>query len=292
MKYSKLKKYYKYYLFILPAGIIILVFILFPAILSLGLSFFEFSIFKSASFCGWTNYQKLISDPILRQTYFNVIVNWCIRIFGVVIIPLIIAILLYSINQGKKFFRTIYFLPVIISVVSSSIIWKWMYEPGLSIINYYLEQVGLRPINWLGSPNFSMVSVSIMTIWVWWGFNLVIYIAGLNAIPKDLYDAAKVDGANDWQKFVYVTFPQLKPIILFVVIIDTIRCFQLFEEPFCLTKGAPLNRTLTPVMYIYKQGFEYYNLGYASTIAVSLFFILMFISIFQVKLMEEKGKEY
>jgi len=284
---SKILKKYEYYLFFIPAAVIILGFI-FSAIVSIGLSFYDCSIFRGLSFCGLENYKKLINDSVFWQSYFNVFESWFIRIFGEVIFPLFIAVLINSINKGKKFFRTIFFLPVIVSIVSSAIIWRWLYEPSLSIINYYLKQVGIGGINWLSSPDIAMISVTIMSIWVWWGFNLVIFVAALTTVQKDLYDAAEVDGASGWQKFLHVTLPHLRPVMLFVIIVTSIRCFQLFEEPYCLTSGAPLNRTLSPVMYIYKQGFEYYNLGYASTIAVSLFVVLMLFSIFQINFMKER----
>jgi len=280
-------KNYHLYLFILPGVATSFIFIFLPALFSFFISLFKYSIFEDISFCGLSNYKQIFNDSTFWQSLSNVAKNWGIRIFAEIIIPLFVAILIETISKGKTFFRTIFFVPVVITIASTSMIWRWLYDPQSSIINYYLKIIGIKSVPWISSPNTAMVSVTIMSIWIWWGFNMVIFLAALNAIPNDFYDAAKIDGANFWQKLYYITIPQLKPVLLFIAIITSIRCFQLFEEPYCLTRGTPLNSTLSPVMYIYMQAFSYYHMGYASAMSVVLFLILLMLGYLQLKFLKK-----
>ncbi|KUG26325.1 n-acetyl-d-glucosamine abc transport system, permease protein 1 [hydrocarbon metagenome] len=184
----------------------------------------------------------------------------------------------------KPIFRLTYFIPVVTTLVAVAIVWRFIYHPRFGILNYFLEFFGINPIDWLGDPNWSMPAIILMAVWKNFGYNMIIFIAGLQNIPEDLYEAATIDGANGWQKFKKITLPMLAPTTLFVSIITMIGFFQLFAEPYVMTQGGPLNSTLSIVQYMYQEGFRWWNMGYSAAIAFVLFFIIFIGTLIQFKL--------
>jgi len=267
------------YLYLLPSFFIIGLFFILPTGISLYLSFTNYTVINPATeFVGSENYIKLVHDPVFWKTLFNTLEYVGAASFIGIPISLGIAILLFQEIKGKGFFRSVVFLPTLLSGVSIAIIWKWIYSPQFSILNYYLVKVGFSEIPWISSPQMSMPSVIIMALWKNIGFNMMIFLAGLTSIPVQVYEAASIDGANGWQRIIHITIPLLAPITLFVTIITIISAFQLFTEPFVLTAGEPLHSSRTIVMYLYRQGFRFFKMGYASAIASILFFIILTIS--------------
>ena len=184
----------------------------------------------------------------------------------------------------KGIFRLSYFIPYITTLVAVAIVWRFIYHPKFGILNYFLGLVGINPIDWLGNPNLAMPAIVLMSVWKTFGYNMIIFLAGLQNIPEDLYEAASLEGANWWHKFKAITVPMLAPTTLFVSIITIVGFFQLFAEPYIMTQGGPLNKTLSIVGYMYQEGFRWWNMGYSASISFVLFFVILIITVIQFKL--------
>jgi multiple sugar transport system permease protein len=271
------------FFFLAPALAAIGVFFVLPVAAAFLLSFSDFDIyalgdFRYARFIGVKNYLHLLQDPLFWKALKNT------AYFLVVGGPLSIAVSLGSalmlqpkLLRFKGFFRTSYFAPVVTTLVAVAIDWRFVYHPRFGILNYALTLVGLQGVDWLGDPVWAMPAIIVMAVWKNFGYNMIIFVAGLQAIPQMYYEAAKIDGASGRQRFRHVTLPLLSPTLYFVSIMTVIGYFQFFAEPYVMTAGGPLNSTMSIVLYMYNHGFKFYNLGYASAIAFILF---AFISLF------------
>jgi multiple sugar transport system permease protein len=196
------------------------------------------------------------------------------------------ALLLNSVLiRFKTFFRMGFYLPVVTSIVAIAVIWRYLLHPDLGLINNLLAAVGIDGPNWLADPILAMPAIIAMAVWRNVGFVLVIFLAGLQGIPQDLSEAARIDGASRWKEFRYITLPMLRPTLLFASVITGIGYLQLFEEPFVMTGGGPLDRTLSVTMYVYQQGFSFLNLGYASAIAYALFMAIVILTVINFRLL-------
>jgi len=269
--------------------IILLIFMFFPIFYSLILSFTNADIhtirnFTNFKFIGLDNFFNMLKDDIFWKSFFNTF--YFVLIGGpiTVAISLMCALLLNkAIVRFKYVFRTIYFLPVVTTIVAVAVIWRMLYEPRLGLINWLLSLIHIQGPDWLHNTMTAMPAIILMASWKNFGLNMIILIAGLRAIPKELYEAAQIDGAGVFYQFKYITLPCLKPIMLTVTVMVTIGYLQLFAEPWIMTQGGPLNSTISMTMYIYNNGFKYFNLGYASTIAYVLFGFIAMLSFIQVK---------
>jgi len=286
---ASLKKYHAPYLFIIPSLTILFVFLFVPVIASFVMSLTNWDIYglanwKKISFVGLANYETLLRDRIFWRSLFNTFY------FVVVGVPLSISLALLMaivLNEEfiklKSFFRASYFAPVVTTLVAVAVVWRWLYNPDYGLINWTLETLGLPSQNWLGDTGLAMPCLIVMAAWKNFGYNMVIFLAGLQAIPDSLYDAAKVDGASYWQRFLYVTLPGLKPTTFFVTVTTMIGFFQFFAEPYVMTKGGPLNSTISVVLHMYNQAFKFFRMGYASAIGYLLFGIIVAFTILQVR---------
>lgn len=277
--------------FILPSFIGFLLFTGIPIIISLGLSFFSWDMLQPLKFVGVGNFMKIFTEDPL---FLKVLLNTSLFVIGSV--PLSIAIglaIALLLNQKLKFvafFRAAYFLPVITSVVAVSMVWKWIFSPDYGLLNSLLMTIGIsNPPPWLSSTTWALPAIIIVAIWKNIGFNMVIYLAGLQDISKDLYESADLDGATKWQKIWYVTMPLLRPTTFFVTIMGIINSFQVFGFALMMTEGGPGAATNTLVLYIYQQGFNYFNMGYASAIAWLLFIIIFTFTLLQTIYSKRKG---
>ncbi len=274
--------------------VILLVFMFFPILYSLLLSFTDADIhtirnFADFEFIGLANFANLLKDDIFWKSFFNTF--YFVLVGGpiTIAISLMCALLLNkAIVRFKDYFRTIYFLPVVTTIVAVAVIWRMLYEPRYGLINWILSLLGIAGPDWLHNTMTAMPAIILMATWKNFGLNMIILIAGLQAIPKELYEAAKIDGAGNFQQFQYITMPCLKPIMLTVLVMVTIGYLQLFAEPWIMTQGGPLNSTISMTMYIYNHGFKYFNLGYASTMAYVLFGLIALMSFIQVKLLRSE----
>jgi multiple sugar transport system permease protein len=278
------------YGFLAPALLVLAVFFFAPVLAALLLSFTDFDIYalgdsRYLRFVGINNYVHLFQDPLfwvaLKNTAYFVAVGGPLSV-GV---SLGAALLLnHRLVRYKGLFRSVLFLPVVTSLVAIAVVWRYWYHPRYGLLNYLLGLVGIAPIDWLGDPDWAMSAIILMAVWKNFGFNMVIFIAGLQAIPVSLYEAARIDGANGWQQFWHITLPMLAPTFVFVTIITMIGYFQLFAEPYVMTQGGPSNSTLSIVLLMYVHGFRWWNIGYASAVAFVLFLILLAGTWLQMKL--------
>lgn len=277
------------YLFLLPAGIVLLIFFFIPFFQTIGLSFLDYSNnIYHASFAGLQNYVAILHNPIFYKVMLNTIIYLVVAVPVLAIIPLFLAILINQKIKGITLYKILIYLPVIVSIVVAAIAFKWLYaEQG--ILNYLLNVFHIHPIGWLTDPKYAIYSVIIVTIWKGIGYYMMIYLAALMSVPKELYEACDIDGAGFFTKHLTVTIPHIMPTIALVTTISSISAMKIFAEIYVMTKGGPLNSTKTIVYYIYEKAFENLDLGYASAMAVILLVIVMAFSLVNI-LCFEKNK--
>ncbi len=277
------------YLFLLPAGIVLLIFFFIPFFQTIGLSFLDYSNnIYHASFAGLQNYVAILHNPVFYKVMLNTIIYLVVAVPVLAIIPLFLAILINQKIKGITLYKILIYLPVIVSIVVAAIAFKWLYaEQG--ILNYLLNVFHIHSIGWLTDPKYAIYSVIIVTIWKGIGYYMMIYLAALMSVPKELYEACDIDGAGFFTKHLTVTIPHIMPTIALVTTISSISAMKIFAEIYVMTKGGPLNSTKTIVYYIYEKAFENLDLGYASAMAVILLVIVMTFSLVNI-LCFEKNK--
>lgn len=267
-------------IFILPALLGTFIFIIIPVFFSFGLSFMDWDLINKAEFVGLKNYAQILTDPLFGKILLNTFVYAISTSIFAVIIPLILACILNSKIRGAEFFKTAYFLPFITPMIVIAVIWQWIFDPNIGILNHILH----LNINWLYDTNFAMPALIIVSVWKLIGYNMVIFLAGLSSLNQSLFEAAKIDGANSFDTFKFVTVPLLSPTIFFVIVITCISSFQVFDLIYMMTQGGPLDSTNVLVYAVYKNAFEYFKVGQASAIAYVLFAIILVLTIIQWKL--------
>ena len=282
--------------FVAPALGLIVVFFVVPVVAGFLLAATDFDIYAirdlaTARFVGLANFAALLHDPVfwkaLGNTFYFVLVGGPLS----VAVSLGAAMLLNArVVRFKGLFRTVYFAPVVTTMVAVATVWRFLYHPRFGLLNQLLGAVGIAQINWLGDPRWAMPAIILMSVWKNFGYNMIIFVAGLQSIPGTLYEAARVDGAGPWQQFRHITLPALRPMLVFVGIITMIGYFQLFTEPYVLTggTGGPLNATLSLVMYMYKQGFRWWNIGFGAAVALVLFLIILAGTLVQLRFQRER----
>ncbi len=252
-----------------------------PILQAIYLSFTDYDLIGEPNFIGWQNYDKLWRDRIFWQTLGNTLTYLIFAVPSLVILSLALAILVNQKIRAIKFFRAIYYFPVVVSVVVAGIAWKWVYAQN-GILNYFLSIVSSQNISipWLTDPRTAIFAVISVVIWRGVGYYMVIYLAGLQSIPQDLYEAAAIDGSDGWQKHFDITIPLMRPYIILVSVISSISAMKIFEEVYIMSpQGGPANATKTIVYHLYDQGFTSLEMGYASAIGVFLFLVIFIISI-------------
>ena len=278
------------WLFLAPALALIGIFFFLPVAAALLLSFTDFDLYAVADpantrLVGFQNYARLLRTPIfwtaLRNTFYFALVGGPLTIAA----SLGAALLLNArLVRFRGVFRTIYFAPFITTLVAVAIVWRYLYHPRYGFINYALGGLGIAPVDWLGDPRWAMPAIILLAVWKNFGYNMLIFIAGLQSIPEELYEAAAIDGAGPVRRFWHVTLPMLAPTLLFVAVITMIGYFQLFSEPYVMTQGGPLRSTTSLVLLMYEEGFRWWRMGYAAAIAFGLFLILLAATLVQFRL--------
>ena len=267
-------------LFILPALLGTIVFIIIPIICSFGLSFAKWDLLNPIQYVGLENYKVVLTEPVFVKIIINTFVYAiATSIFGV-IIPLILACIINTKIKGADFFKTAYFLPFVTPMIVIGIIWEWIFDPNIGCLNHFLH----LHINWLYDTNFAMPALIIVSVWKLIGYNMILFLTGLSTINQELLEASKIDGANAYNTFKNITIPLLSPTIFFVTIITEITSFQVFDLIYVMTQGGPLDSTNVLVYAIYKNAFEYFNVGKASALAYVLFAIIFILTLIQWKL--------
>jgi multiple sugar transport system permease protein len=272
-----------------PALLVIGVFFFLPVLAALAMSLTDFDIYALADlnnlrFVGLRNYTQLLQTPLFWQALGNTLY------FVVAGVPLSIAaslgaaLLLHSrLTRFKGLFRTAFFAPVVTSLVAVAVIWRYLLHTRYGMINYGLGELGIAPVDWLNDPHWAMPAIILFALWKNFGYNMIIFLAGLQSIPDDLYEAAGLDGAGVWQRFRYITWPMLGPTLLMVSILSMSGYFQLFAEPYVMTQGGPVQSTVSVLYFMYEQGFKWWNLGAASAVAFVLFAIMFCVTLLQLR---------
>ncbi len=282
--FKQFKKHAPGYLFILPSVTILTIFVVWPIFQTAWMSLHDWMLTSPQhAFTGLQNYVTLLSD----ERFWNALKNTAYYTLFVVpirvVLALVIALILNQKLKGLPFFRACMFLPVIGSLATEAIIWSFLMDPDIGLISYYSRLLHLPSSEWLRSTTWAMPAIILVSVWRWFGFNMVVFLAGLQGISESLYEAASVDGASRWQKFWHITLPLLRPTTLFIVVDAVISSFQVFDQVYVMTRGGPLFSTETLVTYIYHHGFELYSMGYASSLAFVLFLMIFAVTLIQLK---------
>jgi multiple sugar transport system permease protein len=275
------------YAFLSVPLLLFMVFTVFALVFAFYLTFHEWNIIEPEKpFVGLRNYQDMIADESFRRSIVNTFYFTAVSVPVTMAIGLLIALLLNLPLRARGLLRTLYFLPVVTPFVVVAIIWKWLYNGDFGLFNYYLIKLHLiqQPLLFLADQDLAMPAVILMSIWSGVGFSMVIYLAALQAIPEELYEAARVDGASAVSRLLYITVPLLRPTTVFLLVIGIIGSFQVFTQIFIMTQGGPVERTTTMVYFIYEAAFKFYEFGYASTLAFGLLAILLVFTIIQLQL--------
>lgn len=281
-------------LFIAPALVILTLFFFAPVLAGMALSVTDFDLYtlgdaRNVRFVGLRNYADLLGSSLFWTAFGNTLY------FALVGGPLTVAVSLGAallvnakLTRFKPLFRTIYFAPVVTTLVAVAIVFKYIYHPRFGMLNRFLDAVGLGQPDWLGNPRLAMLAIILLAVWKGFGYTMIIFIAGLQQIPEELYEAARLDGAGRWGQFRHVTLPMLAPTFLFVGVVVAIGQLQIFAEPYVMTRGGPLNKTVTMVMLMYEQGFKFWEMGYAAAVAFVLFLVIAAATLLQMRLQRER----
>ncbi|NMB01978.1 MAG: sugar ABC transporter permease [Firmicutes bacterium] len=277
------------YAFLTPASATMIFFIFVPVVVAFYLSFFEWDLINPRSFVGLGNYIRIFQSSdfylALRNTVYFVAIQLPLD-FG---LSLGVALLLNQRIRGLSIYRTVFFTPVVTSTVAVSAVWMWLYDPFGGLFNYILELIGMNPLGWLNDPKWAMPSVIIMTVWKGLGYNIVLFLAGLQNIDSSLYEAASIDGAKGWEQFRYITLPQLSPTMYFVFMMGIINSFKVFTQIDVMTPGGgPLKSTMVIVYLIYQRAFNSFRFGEASALSVILFLIILTLTLLQRLFLEKR----
>ncbi len=281
--------------FLAPSLGLIGVFFFVPVLAGLVLSFTDFDLYAIASpevarFVGLGNYRHVLGDPVfwkaLGNTFFFVVVGGPLSVATSLAAALLVS---SRLARARGFFRSVYFAPVVTTLVAMAVVWRYLYHPRYGLLNHALGLAGLGPIDWLGDPRWAMPGIILLAVWKNFGYNMLIFVAGLGSISEDLYEAAALDGAGWWGRFRHVTLPNLAPTFLFVSILTMLGQFQIFSEPYVMTQGGPLKSTTTIVLLMYEEGFRWWRMGHASAIAFLLFVIMLAGTMLQMRLQRERS---
>lgn len=285
------------YFFIAPAIILLSLFSILPIFVALFISFTDLDLvgiadWSSISFVGLENYKEVVSDPIFVKSILNTLFYVVIGVPLVIVLSLAIALL---INFGKarifKAFRVVFYMPSITNVVAVAVVWSYLYNPHLGLFNHILNLLNLPDVPWLQDPTMAKISLILLALWRAIGLNMIIFLAALQGIPKTYYEAAQLDGANNWKQLTKITIPLLRYAIFFVSITTMIGWLQFFEEPFVMTNGGPLDSTTSVALFIYRNGFQFSNFGYAAAGSFILFIAIIIITLIQFKI-QNKQQDY
>jgi multiple sugar transport system permease protein len=272
------------YLFVIPYMLFFLFFGLLPILLGLLVSFTNWGLVGSFNWVGLQNYTKWLKDEYLRTVLFNTLLYTAMSLPSITILSLALAIYVNKRMVGSTISRIVFFAPYVVSVTVTALLWKWILETDFGVLNYYLMKIGLPAIHWLTDRNWAMVSLVITKLWWDTGFSMIIFLGGLQDISPELYEAARIDGANGWQQISHITLPLLRPVMSLVVILNLINCMQGFSTMFLMTQGGPAGSTTTVVYEIYLQSFTQFKMGYGAALSFLLFLGILILSLVFLRL--------
>lgn len=272
------------YAFVLPNVLGLLIFSVGPIAYAFYISLHNWNALSPMRWVGWQNYERMLRDPQFWSSLQTT------GMFTVAYVPILFAVslgLAVLVNQKLPYihvFRTLFFVPVVLSLVVSSLMWRYIFDERVGLLNYVIGLVGIPRQSWLGSVELALPSIIVVSVWIQMGYFMIIFLAGLQDIPRTYYEAAEIDGASPWQSFWRITLPLLTPTSLFVVVISLIQSFQVFDQIWVMTRGGPADATMVTVVYIYQEAFQILNLGYGSAMAFGLFVVILLFSLLQFRL--------
>ena len=275
--------------FVAPALLVIAIFFVLPVLAALALSLTDFDLYALADpsnlrLVGFQNYTRLLTTPLFWQALGNTLYFVVVGVPFSIAISFGAALLLHSrLVRFRAFFRTALFAPVVTTLVAVAVIWRYLFDTRYGWLNYALGSIGVTPIDWLGDPHWAMPAIIVFAVWKSFGYNMIILVAGLQSIPAELYEAARIDGASPWRQFRHVTLPTLSPIVAMVSILTVAGYSQLFAEPYVMTQGGPLQSTVSVLYFMYEEGFKWWNLGSASAVAFLLFVLIFAVTAVQLR---------
>ncbi|MGI6148407.1 MAG: carbohydrate ABC transporter permease [Limnochordia bacterium] len=280
-------------LFLIPAVTLNAVFFIYPLFRVVQMSFYNWTVLGTSQYLALGNYERLFGDPLFWKALSNTLIYTIIVTPGIFVTAFALALLLNNTWKWTTFFRTVYFMPVAISFVVASLVFLWIYNELYGILNYVLSVLGLisTRISWLGTAWMARFSVSLMVVWKTAGFSMMILLAGLQGIPRHVNEAADLDGVSFWQRFMYITFPIIRPTFVLALLVSLIGSFLAFDHFHVMTKGGPAYETMTIVMYMFRTAFEYFNLGYGSAMSIVLLLILIVLSVIQTRFLGSDNVE-
>ncbi len=276
--------------FVAPALLVIAVFFFIPVLAALALSLTDFDLYALADLgnlrlVGLRNYTQLLATPLFWQALGNTLYFVVVGVPFSIVVSFGAALLLHGrLVRFRAFFRTALFAPVVTTLVAVAVIWRYLFDTHYGWLNYALGAIGLPPVDWLGDPRWAMPAIIVFAVWKSFGYNMIILLAGLQSIPDELYEAARIDGASTWRQFRDITLPMLAPIVVMVSILTIAGYFQLFAEPYVMTQGGPLQSTVSVLYFMYEEGFKWWNLGAASAVAFVLFVLIFALTVGQLRL--------
>jgi ABC-type sugar transport system permease subunit len=272
---------------VLPAVLLYAIFKLAPMVAGLYLALLQWDGIEPAKFVGLRNFQRMLEDEAILLALGNNVQYALGTVVGKIVLSLFLALLLNQSLRGRSFYRTALFLPVVMSFVVVGILWAWLYNAQFGLVNSFMQRLGLDALilDWLGDPKVALWSLVAVDVWKWYGFHMVIFLAGLQTIPVELYEAARIDGANRWRQFLHITLPLLQPVMLVNVTLSLMGGFGVFDIPYVMTEGGPANSTLVMALHIYIQGFKFYKFGYAAALSYVLLTLVTILAAIQMRLM-------
>jgi multiple sugar transport system permease protein len=276
--------------FIAPAVVVLVLFFFLPVLGALAMSLTDFDLYALSDyhnlrFIGFENYARLLGEPLFWKALGNTLYFVALGVPLSIGASLGAALLVNSrLARFRAFFRTVYFAPVVTTLVAVAVVWRYIFHTRYGFLNYALSGVGIGPIDWMGDPHWAMPAIVILAVWKNFGYNMIILLAALQNIPEDLYEAARIDGASSWQVFRHITLPGLGPVLLLVSILTMTGYFQLFAEPYVMTEGGPLQSTLSVLYFMYEEGFKWWSLGRASAVAFLLFVLMFAVTVVQLRI--------
>ena len=275
------------YLWVLPAVLLYAIFKLAPMVAGIYLALLQWDGIEPAKFVGLRNFQRMLEDEAILLALGNNVQYALGTVVGKIVLSLFLALLLNQSLRGRSFYRTALFLPVVMSFVVVGILWAWLYNAQFGLVNSFMQRLGLDALilDWLGDPKVALWSLVAVDVWKWYGFHMVIFLAGLQTIPVELYEAARIDGANRWRQFLHITLPLLQPVMLVNVTLSLMGGFGVFDIPYVMTEGGPANSTLVMALHIYIQGFKFYKFGYAAALSYVLLTLVTILAAIQMRLM-------
>jgi multiple sugar transport system permease protein len=280
---NRLRKSLPAYAFILPSLFGVVAFLLLPVVLVAGISFFDWELLSPPKFVGLANYRKLFGDGSIRHSLLVTVYYVLLSIPLQTVLALLLAILLNQRIRGRSLLRALYVVPWMATPVVLGLVWSWVFDPRNGAINAFLATVGVTGPNWLTDSTFAMPAIALVQVWQYAGYNMLFFLAGLQGVPHELYEAAAMDGASTVQRFFGITLPQLRPTTFFVLVTNVIGSFQVFDTVFVMTNGGPGNATEVLNFKIYQTAFQFFDFGYASALSMLLFLIILVVTLGQVR---------